>query len=146
MKDVCQYFFLPGFGIGLGIKTGFRMNGRNPSSSIYRNGILEAFVVIWCYFFLKCLVEFTDELSGPGDFCFLFSVFLCVFFFFFLSGEGSRKGLFTTSLISLINIWLLRLSISSSVTFHSLYLLRNLTISSNFLKFMGTRLFMIVLG
>ena len=93
MKDVCQYFFLPGFGIGLGIKTGFRMNGGNPSSSIYRNGILEAFVVIWCYFFLKCLVEFTDELSGPGDFCFLFSVFLCVCVCdFFCRGRGLEKG------------------------------------------------------
>ena len=103
------------------------MNGRNPSSSIYRIGILEAFVVIWCYFFLKCLVEFTDELSGPGDFCFLFS--------FFLGGWGG-KGLFTT-LIFLINIWLLKLSISSSVTFDSLCLLRNLTISSNLLNLLA---------
>ena len=75
----CLYAGVPGFGIGLGIKTGFRMNGGNPSSSIYRTGILEAFVVIWCYFFLKCLVEFTDELSGPGDFCFLFSVLKILF-------------------------------------------------------------------
>ena len=70
----------------------------------------------------------------------------CSLLFFFWGGGAGRKGLFTTSLISLINIWLLRLSISSSVTFHSLYLLRNLTISSNLLKFIGTRLFMIVLG